>query len=1321
MAGSGEVCLFAGNGEVVKFQVARRVVFVVALATMVVAGRWLLLEADVPQVAAGTWVSAGDLGAIPDAAASAALADGRLVIAGGRTADGTLVSQVGIYDPATQSWEDGGQLAMARANHTATALRDGRVLFAGGRTENGVTFDVEIYNPKTKQSAHVGDLWAPRVNHAAAELKNGLVLIVGGSDGSVVVDYVELFDPETGQTQSLVTRLVESREKATATTLLDGHVLIAGGRNETGTLATAEIFDSGSHSVFPTGPMHAARSGHVAVLLPNNNQVLIAGGTVGGAPAASAELYADWRDGFTVVPNAMAQARTGAVGGPLPGHDLGFVAGGGSGTGEYFGYATVKTDRDDYWPGEIVTITGSGWQPGERVTLKISEDADSHNDFTYYAVADQQGNIVNTEFAPIENEVFHHFGMRFYLTATGVASTALNTFTDGNSTVSGTVTDSVTNLPLAGATVSCTAGCNGPLSGNTTTTTATGTYSITLQFPGDGPVTMAAASTGYITLSKTVAVSSNPSSASFALVPSTTTTTTSIVTSGSPSTYGDSVTFTATVNPSTATGSVQFKDGAVNLGAPVTVTGGQAVLVTSALLAGPHSITAVFTATGAFGDSTSAVLPQQVDPKGLTITASNQTKVYGTVVTPAGTEFTTSGLIGTDTVTSVSLASPGYAATASVAGSPHAITPSAAVGTGLTNYSIAYAPGTMTVTARPVAVSADPKTKVYGADDPELTYQLTSGTLVGSDSFSGALTRVAGQNVGSYAIEQGTLTLGTNYEITFSSANLTITPATLAVTAQPKTKEYGSDDPALTYLASGLQFTDTPAGVLTGALMRVAGETVGGSPYAIGQGSLVANGNYIIAFTPSTLTITPATLTVVAQGKTKVYGEADPALTYSANGFKFSDTAESVLTGGLTRAVGETVLDSPYAIGPGTLAANTNYTISFTGATLSITPKAASVTPNPASKIYGESDPVLTGTLVGFLNADNVTASYTRASGETVPDGPYTISATLSPTDVLTNYDVTYNTALFTINKATPIITWTAPADITYPTALSGAQLNATAIVGGGFVYTPASGTVLDAGSHTLTADFTPTDGDNYNTATKSVSLTVQKGNQTITFGALGDKTFGDPPVPVSATGGASGNPVTFSTPTPAICLVAPGGANAATVTILAVGLCTVRASQAGNNNYNPAEDQDRSFSVAAWTASGFHQPVGIPNSVFAPAGTAMLVSPPPGAAWNSAKGGSTIPLKFNVFAAGVELTSTADIIGFVARPLTSCSATTYEEELEEFETAGATVLRYDGVAGSGQFIQNWKTPATKGEQCFRVELTFRDQSKLYTFVKLKK
>src|SRR5205823_320689 len=71
---------------------------------------------------------------------------------------------------------------------------------------------------------------------------------------------------------------------------------------------------------------------------------------------------------------------------------------------------------------------------------------------------------------------------------------------------------------------------------------------------------------------------------------------------------------------------------------------------------------------------------------------------------------------------------------------------------------------------------------------------------------------------------------------------------------------------------------------------------------------------------------------------------------------------------------------------------------------------------------YGDIDPALTGTLSGFLAADGVTATYSRTAGESVA-GVYTISATLSPTGVLANYDITYNTAAFTINKKTASVT----------------------------------------------------------------------------------------------------------------------------------------------------------------------------------------------------------------------------------------------------------------------------------------------------------
>jgi hypothetical protein len=77
------------------------------------------------------------------------------------------------------------------------------------------------------------------------------------------------------------------------------------------------------------------------------------------------------------------------------------------------------------------------------------------------------------------------------------------------------------------------------------------------------------------------------------------------------------------------------------------------------------------------------------------------------------------------------------------------------------------------------------------------------------------------------------------------------------------------------------------------------------------------------------------------------------------------------------------------------------------------------------------------------------------------------------------------------VNKAVPVITWPAPAAITYGTALSGAQLNATASVAGAFVYSPAAGKVLAAGTQTLSVKFTPTDTTDYTTATATRTLTV--------------------------------------------------------------------------------------------------------------------------------------------------------------------------------------------------------------------------------------
>ena len=110
-----------------------------------------------------------------------------------------------------------------------------------------------------------------------------------------------------------------------------------------------------------------------------------------------------------------------------------------------------------------------------------------------------------------------------------------------------------------------------------------------------------------------------------------------------------------------------------------------------------------------------------INQAGLTLTASNQAKVYGQTLTFSGTEFGVSGLLNGDSVSSASLSSVGSVATAAVAGSPYSIVISNAVGNGLTNYTISYVNGLLTVGPAQLGVSANNTNRVYGATNPVFT------------------------------------------------------------------------------------------------------------------------------------------------------------------------------------------------------------------------------------------------------------------------------------------------------------------------------------------------------------------------------------------------------------------------------------------------------------------------------------------------------------------------------------------------------------------------------------------------------------------------
>ncbi|HGN3550233.1 TPA: two-partner secretion system adhesin CdrA [Pseudomonas aeruginosa] len=339
------------------------------------------------------------------------------------------------------------------------------------------------------------------------------------------------------------------------------------------------------------------------------------------------------------------------------------------------------------------------------------------------------------------------------------------------------------------------------------------------------------------------------------------------------------------------------------------------------------------------------------------------------------------------------------------------------------NYDLSYQGNNLTITKALLNVIADAKTKVYGDADPALTYQvsgLKNGDTAGAVLNGGGLVRVSGENVGNYAIQQGGLGLVSgNYDLAYQGNNLTITKALLNVIADAKTKVYGDADPSLTYQVSGLKNGDTAGAVLNGGgLVRVSGENVGN--YAIQQGGLgLVSGNYDLAYQGNNLTITKALLNVIADAKTKVYGDADPSLTYQVSGLKNGDSAGSILTGGLNRAAGENV--GVYGINQGDLALNSgNYDLSYQGNNLTITKALLNVIADAKTKVYGDADPSLTYQVSGLKNGDTAGAvlnggSLSRVAGENV--GVYGINQG----DLALNsgnYDLSYQGNNLTITKA---------------------------------------------------------------------------------------------------------------------------------------------------------------------------------------------------------------------------------------------------------------------------------------------------------------
>ena len=432
----------------------------------------------------------------------------------------------------------------------------------------------------------------------------------------------------------------------------------------------------------------------------------------------------------------------------------------------------------------------------------------------------------------------------------------------------------------------------------------------------------------------------------------------------------------------------------------------------------------------------------------LSLALANATPTYGSVDTitatasvPGTVTFKSSGTnisgcenvttSGSSTITALCAWIPGGIASYSLTA---VLTPTnAAAFSGITATALTPTSVKPAITVTPTAGQS----KFYGANNPTLTYSITSGALVGSDVLTGALT-YTGTLVGDYQITIGTLT-NSNYQITLASATFAITKATqTAVSLSSLSAAYNPSNKSVSLTGSGGDGTGTYQYALD-----VSNTTVGCS---VSSSTLTYTtaGTCVVAVTRTLDTNYFARTDVVSfsiglASQTITFGSLS-AKSYSSETFTVSASSSALLTVVFTSGSSTICTTSGTSgstitlLGVGTCVLNANQpgdantaAASQVSQNFTVNPRAITVTADAKTKAYGSSDPTFTYTITtgSLILGDAITGALTRATGTDV--GTYQIQQGGLTTANNPKYAITFVSADLTIARVTPTLVLTYP------------------------------------------------------------------------------------------------------------------------------------------------------------------------------------------------------------------------------------------------------------------------------------------------------